>query len=361
MTGLKTFALRAAAMVALVALLYAIKPAPPAAGAGAGRPASAVLFVNGTLGDKSFYDSAERGLRAARDELGLRTRVVEAGNDPTRWESALADLVEGQDFDVVITGGFAVTALVQRLAPQFPRTRFIVFDAAVDPARCRCENVHSIRFRQSEGSYLAGHLAARVAQEGQPGAAPLLGFVGGMQIPVIDDFHAGFAAGAQAAAPGARIARQYVNSFTDPATAKEIAKAMYGQGAGLVFHAAGGSGQGVIEAASEAGRPVIGVDADQYAVVGATHPARARVIVTSVMKNVDVAIRRALQAHHEGRLVYGGVESLGLAEGGVSLAPGAPRWTAGRPELKAELDALQRRIAAGALRPPSVFAREAAE
>jgi basic membrane protein A len=268
-------------------------------------------------------------------------------------------VVEGGDFDVVIVGGFAVTAIVQRLAPQFPQTRFIVFDATVDYAKCGCANVHSLRFRQNEGAYLAGFLAARIVQQANATPAPPLGVVGGMQIPVIDDFIVGFTAGAQAAALGARVTRQYVNSFTDPATAKEIAKALYGQGVALIFHAAAGSGQGVIEAAAEAGRLAIGVDSDQYAIFKQANPERARVIVTSVMKNVDVAIRRALEAHRDGRLAYGHVESLGLAEGGVSLAPGAAQWTP--PELNAELDDVQRRIAAGSLRPPSSFAREATE
>lgn len=372
---LLTTARRALFVLGLLALLYALKPGAPAAEATTGKngtagPLRVALFVNGSLGDKSFYDSADRGLKQAKQQLGLRSRVIEAGLDPTRWEPAFVDLVEGGGFDVVITGGFAMVDLVQRVAPRFPALRFIVFDASVDYRRCACGNVHSLLFRQNEGAYLAGWLAARIGSAAMrsittdPAAqamvqplskGPLLGVVGAMQVPVIDDFIIGFGAGARAAHPGAQVQRQYVNSFTDPATAKEIAKALYGQGAALVFHAAAGSGQGVIEAAAEAGRPTIGVDSDQYALFQAANPERARVIVTSVLKNVDAALLRALQQHFAGRLAYGQAESLGLREGGVSLARGSPAMETLPPTWLAELARLQQHVVDGSVVVPSAF------
>lgn len=354
---------RAAAAIAVVGLLYAVKPSAPPGEAGTGAQTSprVALFVNGSLGDKSFFDSANRGVQQARAQLGLRARVIEAGIDPTRWEPAFVDVLEGGGFDIVITGGFAMVDLVQRVAPRFPAVRFIVFDAAVDAARCACGNVHSLLFRQNEGAYLAGWLAAQLGGNGDPAPAaarpdPLLGVVGAMQVPVIDDFIVGFAAGARAARPGVRLVQQYVNSFTDPATAKEIARALYGQGAALVFQVAAGSGQGVIEAAAEAGRPVIGVDSDQYALFQAAHPDRAKVIVTSVLKNVDVALLRSLRQHVAGTLPYGQSQSLGLREGGVSLARGAPALEGQPASLLAGLAAQQQAVIDGAVAVPSAFA-----
>lgn len=341
----------------LVGVLFALKlpetesPTTP----DARHPLRVALFVNGTLGDKSFYDSAARGLKQAGAQPGVRTRVIEAGVDPSRWESAFIDLVEGHDFDVIVTGGFAMVAVVQRVAPQFPGTRFIVFDAAVDYAQCGCDNVHSLLFRQNEGAYLAGYLASKSVEPVVAGAPKRLGVIGAMQIPVIDDFLIGFEAGAQAAQPGVQVLRQYVNSFTDPATAKEIAKAMYGQGVALIFHAAAGSGQGVIEASAEAKRAAIGVDSDQYALFKTSNPERARYILTSVLKNVDAALLRAVQKHQAGQLPYGHTESLGLAQGGVSLSTGSELMGNLPPAVLNDLADMQRKVIAGAVKVPSTF------
>ena len=216
-------------------------------------------------------------------------------------------------------------------------------------------------FRQSEGAYLAGYLASRLGESANtaPGGALLLGVVGGMQIPVVDDFIVGFIAGAQAAAPRASVKRQYVNSFSDPATAKEMSKALFGQGVSLMFHVAGASGQGVIEAAVEARRLAIGVDSDQYGVYAKSNPEKAKVIMASVLKRVDVAVERAVRLHKAGALPYGRSESLGLAEGGISLLR-SPHVPAGPGGIwTAEIDALTARIKAGEVRVPSLFGRAA--
>jgi len=323
-------------------------------GSGSSAPRVA-LFVNGTLGDKSFFDAAARGLRQAGDELGLRVRVIEGGRDPTRWEPALADLADSGDFDLIVTGTFAMVALVQRTAERYPQARFIVFDARVDPTACRCANVHSMVFRPREAAQLAGALAVRVvarekAAASAPGAstssAPILGAVGGLPIPVVDDFIDGFIHGAKDADPRVRVLRQYANSFGDPATAKDIARAMFAQGAGLVFQVAGGSGQGVIEAAAENGRWAIGVDADQHLLYREAYPQRAARILSSVMKHVDVALLQALRRWRAGQLSFGGAESLGLAEGGVSLATSGPGWAALPPADTAALRAMACRFQA---------------
>jgi basic membrane protein A and related proteins len=248
-----------------------------------------------------------------------------------------------------------MAGLVEKLSAQRPEIRFVLFDAAVNYERCGCANVHSILFRQNEGAFLAGHLAAKLARD-RGGADPAVAIVGGMQIPVIEDYVVGFTAGARHADANIRVLRQYTNSFSDPAAGKEAAKALMGGAAHatVLFTAAGGSGQGVIEAAAEAGRHVIGVDADQYAVYKATHPTRARAIATSVMKNVDVAIEQALRLHAQRKLPYGKKNSLGVAEGGVSLAPHSAVLD-GSPALWADVEEVSRTIAAGRLDVRSVW------
>jgi basic membrane protein A and related proteins len=344
----------AIAFAVIVGLMLFGATGRPDASAAGGKSPRVALFIAGTLGDKSFNDSAARGIAASKARWNLRTRVIEGGYDPSRWESSLTDLADGGDFDVVIAGTYAVVSIIEKLAPRYPDVRFIVYDAAVDPARCGCSNVYSILFRQNEGAYLAGWLATRLL-----GPAPRVGVIGAMQIPVIDDFITGFTAGAQAADPHVTVSRQYVNSFKDPAGAKEIAKALYAQGAGVIFQAAGASGQGVVEAAEEAQRYVIGVDSDQYTVYKASHPNQARFIATSVMKDVDVALERALGAHLAHRLRYGSVESIGLAEGGISLAPDSDVLRTAPAALRTELDAVRQRIVAGGIAVPSVFAAAA--
>lgn len=326
--------------------------------ASAGQRLRAALFVNGTLGDKSFFDSAAQGMRQARQVLPVATRVVEGGNDPTRWESALADLADSGDYDLVVVGTFTMVPYVQKLAAQFPRMHFIVFDAAVDYARCACANVHSILFRQNEGAYLAGYLAAMLLREralpGLPADASL-GVVGGMQFPVIEDYMVGFRAGARAADPRVKVASQYANGFSDPAAGKDIANAQMAAGAGLVFHAAGATGQGVNEAAAQAHRYAIGVDLDQYALYRHSNPARAGAIVTSVMKNIDVALVQALRLASQRQLQWGRAQSLGLAEGGIALAPGSQVWQALAPGLLQRLETVRQEIVSGRVRPPSAL------
>ncbi|WP_034292961.1 BMP family protein [Herbaspirillum sp. RV1423] len=319
----------------------------------------AALFINGTLGDKSFFDSAAHGMQEVRRTLPVAVRVIEGGTDPTRWESSLADLADSGDYDVIVVGTFTMVPYVQKLAGQFPHARFIVFDAAVDYRHCNCRNVHSILFRQNEGAYLAGYLAAMLVRDGLPGISrdSSLGVVGGMQFPVIEDYLIGFGAGAQAAAPGIRVASQYANGFSDPAAGKEIARAQMAQGAAVVFHAAGASGQGVNEAASEAHRYAIGVDLDQYALYQRSNPTKAAAIITSVLKNVDVAIVHAIGLHLQGKLAYGSTESLGLAENGVSLARHSAVLESQPATRMEQIDKVRQEIVAGRIRVPSAFAR----
>lgn len=346
-------------LAALVLALYALAwvgrqvYAAPAAGA----KLRVALFINGTRGDKSMFDSAARGMEQVRATLPVQTRVIEGGTDPTRWEAGLSDLADSGDYDVVVTGTFTMVPYVQKLAAEFPAVRFIVFDAAVDYASCACGNVYSLLFRQNEGAYLAGFLGARLMQQGLPGApaGSGLGVIGGMQFPVIEDFIIGFRAGARSAVPGAVIQSQYANAFSDPAAGKEIAKSQFGEGAGLIFHAAGATGQGVTEAAMEAGRYAIGVDMDQYLLYRASNPQRAAHIVASVLKNVDAGLLRAVRLQLGGTLPYGRSESVGLAEGGIQLTRHSDVMDAAPPALLRELDARQDDIVRGRIRVPGAF------
>ena len=177
-------------------------------------------------------------------------------------------------------------------------------------------------YKQNEGSYLAGVYAAAMTTQALDGMNPeaVIGSVGGQEIPIIIDFMVGYEQGARDTNPDIQVLRQFADSWNDPAKGKELAKAQYSQGADIVFQIAGGTGQGVFEAAVEDGKYAIGVDSDQALAVADADPAQAERILTSMLKNIDNSIVRALQLHIDGTLPYGEVENLGIAEGGVGLA-----------------------------------------
>jgi basic membrane protein A len=282
-----------------------------------------VLYVNGTLGDQSFFDSAHRGLQRAIDELGIMGRTVEGGFDPSNWQPDIAQLAEG-NWDVVIAGTWQLTEYVAEIAPQHPEKTFITYDAAVDFSQGNLDNVYSVLYEQNEGSFLVGALAALMtSHEGDDRVNPdnkVIGFIGGQDIPVINDFLTGYEEGAQYIDSNVEVLTSYVGSFGDPARGKELALAQIQQGADLVFGVASESGLGVIEAAHEQGVYAIGVDSDQYQLISESDPEEAEAIVTSMMKNVDNSLFRALRLHVEGELPLGQAESIGIAENGVGMA-----------------------------------------
>ncbi len=298
--------------------------ADTAAAAPAGEPLKVLNFVNGSLGDKSFFDSANRGIERAVAELGIEADTIETSYDATQWEPALVDALENGDYDVVVLGTSNMVEYVQRLAPQYPDVRFVFYDDQVNYETCEggCANVYSMLYKQNEGSYLAGVYAAAMTTQELDGMNPeaVIGSVGGQEIPVILDFMVGYEQGARDTNPDIQVLRQFADSWNDPAKGKELTKAQYSQGADIVFQIAGGTGQGVFEAAAEDGKYAIGVDSDQALAVADADPAQAERILTSMLKNIDNSIVRALQLHIAGELTYGQAENLGIAEGGVGLA-----------------------------------------
>lgn len=289
------------------------------------EPVKIVNVVNGVLGDQSFFDSSQRGVEMIADEFGAEINTVELGLDTAVWESGLDDVMSDTDsYDIMITGTFQMNGYLGSRVHQYPDKVFIQYDAPVaydDPAICvdGCANVYSITYKQNEGSFLAGVYAAAMAQHlGQE--APIIGAVGGQDIPVINDFIVGYEQGACLVNPASQTLVQYAGGWNDPARGKEIALAMYEQGAGIVFQIAGGTGVGVFEAAHETENYAIGVDSDQAMIMAETDPDLAQYILTSMQKNVDASLLRAFELFEAGELPLGSEEALGLAEGGVSLS-----------------------------------------
>lgn len=331
--------------------------AAPAEAADQGQPLKVVLFINGVLGDKSFFDSAQRGIDRAVAELGVEAKTIEAGIDETTWEPAIVDAAANEDYDVFVVGTWQMVDYLQQIAPQYPDKKFIIFDSNVDYDNCDCGNVYSILYKQNEGSYLAGVYAAAMTTQEMDGMNPdaIIGSIGGQEIPVILDFMVGYEQGAKETNPDITVIRQFAGGWNDPAKGKELAKAQYSQGADIVFQIAGGTGQGVFEAAAEDGHYAIGVDSDQALIVEEADPAQASRILTSMMKNVDNSLFRALQLHLEGKAPYGEAEALGIAEGGVGLARNKFYDAATPDDVKAMVDEAEQKIIAGEITVDTAF------
>lgn len=279
------------------------------------------LLLNGNLGDKSFFDSANSGLQKIKKELKVKTKLVEMGPDQTKWEPTLADISD-EDWDIIIVGTWQMAEILQKIAVQHPEKKYIIFDSAVDYSKGKYQNVYSISYKQNEGSFLAGALAAKVTQSNMQLAnkEKLIGFVGGMDIPVINDFLVGYIQGAKQVDPNIKVATSYIGDFFNTAKGKEMGLALYDQKADIVFSVASQAGLGVLDAAKSQNKYVIGVDSDQSMLFKDSDPAKANLILTSVLKRVDNSLYRAIKLCQQKKLPWGQEEALGIKEGAIGIA-----------------------------------------
>jgi basic membrane protein A and related proteins len=278
----------------------------PAAGQ---RPGAGVkiglVFDIGGKNDQSFNTAAWRGLQRAQAELGVQVEFIEPTEGSDR-ESAMRSLA-ARGVDLVIGVGFLFGTDLERLAAQFPNVRFAGIDYSASPGFAGLPNLAGLAFREHEGSFLVGAIAALVSR------TKIVGFVGGMKIPLIRKFEAGYEAGVKHVCPTCRVLSAYAGTepkaFADPSLGQELGAAQYAQGADVIFTAAGKTGDGVFAAARQRKARAIGVDSDQYA-------AAPCCIITSMIKDVDVAVFDVIKSVADNTF-RGGVHELGLAEHGV--------------------------------------------
>jgi basic membrane protein A and related proteins len=310
----KLFVLLSLVLLASLALTACGQEAAPVEEEEAGEEVLKVVnLINGVLGDKSFFDSADRGMQRVAADFPVEVKTIELGVDPAKWQAGLEDAAANEDYDVMVLGTFQMSEFLQMVAPQYPDKQFIIYDVSVDYSACDCSNVYSVTYKQNEGSYLAGVYVGLMSETGT------VGVIGGQDIPVINDFIIGYEQGAKENGVETVII-QYAGGWNDPAKGKELALAMYQQGADYVFQVAGGTGVGVFQAATEMDTFAIGVDSDQALIIEETNPDQAAHIPTSMLKNVDNSLYRAFELYFEGTLPFGEMEALGVAEGGVGLA-----------------------------------------
>lgn len=316
-----------------------------------------LLVINGALGDKSFFDSAAQGMKLIKDKYGdeVETKILEVGDDPTKWEPVFLDASE-QDWDLIIGGTYQMSETIGAVAEQYPDKKYILYDASVPYEEGGFENIYSIQYKQNEGSYLGGMLAAQLLKDGKLGdTGTNLGFLGGMDIPVINDFLVGYIAGAQAVLPDVKIAVSYAGSFMDAAKGKELGLAQYRSGVALGFVAASQTGLGQLSAAKETGKFVLGVDSDQEAIFRDSDPAISKQVVSSVLKNVDVSLLQAYDRFKTGELPFGKAEALGLKEGAVAIVEDGNMAVLATAEMKAAIKQAAEDVASGKVTVPTAF------
>jgi basic membrane protein A len=335
----------AALVVVNVALLFVrVSTAAPASNPDAVN-VGIVLDVGG-LGDKSFNDGAYRGAMLAQKELGAHIRLVEPGEDADR-EAGLR-LLAAEHMDLVIGVGFIFTDDITQLAKEYPHTNFagVDYSLATDKAGNVIPpppNVAALKFKEEEGSFLVGALAALV------GNSKKVGFIGGMDVPLIQKFEVGYRAGVKAVCPDCTVISQYAgvtpDAFRNPGKGKELALNQYQQGVNVIFHASGATGGGVFEAARQTGKYAIGVDADQYSEA----PGR---VLTSMVKGVDVAVFDMIKHVHD-HTFAGGVYTYGLAQNGVGYVYDEHNRALIPDSVRARLEQLKAQIIAGKIVVPS--------
>ena len=317
-----------------------------------------VLYVNGTLGDKSFFDSANAGMQRAVKELGITAKTIEGGYDPARWEPDIAQLSEG-DWDIIIAGTWQLQEILEKLAPKNPKKKYITYDTSVTYSKGGLGNVYSILYKQNEGSFLVGALAAIVSKSRMPLAngQKVIGFLGGMDIPVINDFKVGYEQGAKYIDKDMNVLVSYVGNFADSAKGKELMLAQYDQGADIGFNVAGQAGLGLLDAANDKKRYAIGVDSDQYLLLKDSDPEKASYIVTSMLKNVGASLFRAIKGTMDGTIKYGAAEALGIKEGGVGVAENENFTKLITPAVRNQLKDLEKRILSGQIKVDTAFGK----
>jgi len=362
--------LRLTALVAVVGIVAAAcggndnTGSTPTAGGTSAAPSGpvtkvALLYDLGGRGDKSFNDSAAAGLDKARQDFNLDAKELQPNAGGTNRDELINLAISG-GFDNIIGVGFLYAPNIGAAAAKNPDVKFGDVDGFIDHTTCdTCQdqtpdgNLTSLLFAENEGAYLVGAAAALASKTHH------IGFIGGVNTSLIQKFQAGFDAGAQKIDPTITIDHKYIteppdfSGFNDPAKGQVIAQGMYQAGADVVYHAAGGSGAGLFAAVADyaetTGKTVwaIGTDSDQYQSAPADEQ---KYILTSNLKNVNVAVYNTIKAFVEGTF-QGGVQTFDLKAGGVGYSKSNP---AIQPYVS-QLDDLQQQIISGAITVPAAL------
>ncbi|WP_198419929.1 BMP family lipoprotein [Pseudaminobacter salicylatoxidans] len=270
----------------------------------------ALIVSQGGLGDQSYNDLGHAGFQRALKETGLAGKPVES-KEVVSQATEILRRASDADFGLIVDLEYAHGEPMQEVARDYPDTKYVILNQVREGA-----NIASVLFQEQEGSYLAGTLAALVTTDTSIKGIndkPVIGVIGGTKSAGIDKFIAGYIQGARASNPDIVVKVAYSNNFGDPAVGLQMAKAMIEEGADIIYHVAGGTGMGVIQAAREAGVYAIGVDTDQDGIAPGN-------VLTSMVKYTDVAVETVMKDYAADKFPGGQTLSLGLRENGVGLS-----------------------------------------
>ena len=321
MKFVKTLAIAAVSAVGFATMVQAadIKPA--------------VIYDMGGKFDKSFNEGVYNGVKKFTDETGIDVMEFEVTNE-TQREQAMRRMAE-RGATVILGVGFAQADAISKVAAEYPDKQFSIIDVSWLDA----PNLRQYSFKEHEGSYLVGVAAALASETGK------VGFVGGMDIPLIRKFACGYVGGVKAANGNADVYQNMTgttpSAWNDPGKGAELAKSQIDRGADVVYHAAGGTGLGVIQAAADAGKLAIGVDSNQNGLAPGS-------VLTSMLKRVDVAAYETFKDAMEGKFTSG-LQALGIAEGGVDWALDENNASLITADIKAAVEKARKDILSGAV------------
>jgi basic membrane protein A len=298
----------------------------------------ALILDKGGKDDKSFNAAAFAGAERAKKELGIQLKYVEAMDDAA-IEATMRSFAQ-KKFDLIIGVGFVMIDGIQRVAKQFPELKFALVDSEV-----KLPNVRNLLFEEHQGSFLMGAIAAMHSKSGQ------IGFLGGMDVPLIRRFQMGFEAGAKYINPKIKVVNNYVGvtgeAWNNPAKAKELALSQYNQGVDVIFGAAGASTYGLFDAAEEKKKLSIGVDSNQNWV-------KPGYVLTSMLKRVDVAVFEVIKEAKEGKFA-GGTERFGLENKGIDYALDQHNDKLLTAENRTKLEDIKKLILSGKIKVPDYY------
>ena len=290
-----------------------------------------MVYPSDCVGSAAYCDAFHIGVKAAEEKLGITLIEVNGmENDPIATEMLLRDTA--QNSELVLTAGYQMGDVLARVAPEFPDVKFAIFDVVLDIA-----NVASVNYKSNEGSFLVGAIAALKTKSGK------IGYIGGVDVPLLREFEAGYVAGIQTINPDAEISVEYISEsvagFGQPDRAKELALAQYENGIDVIYVAAGGSGQGVLEAAQEQQKFIIWVDSN------GNHLAPG-IVLTSMTKEISASVQRIIRETVENNFTAG-IRYFGLKDGGVSYALDEHNQSLLSDDMIATIESLKAKIIAG--------------
>ena len=290
-----------------------------------------MIYPSDCVGSAAYCDAFHIGVKAAEEGLGITlTEVNGMENDPVATEMLLRDAA--QNSELVLTAGYQMGDVLARVAPEFPDVKFAIFDVVLD-----IPNVASVNYKSNEGSFLVGAIAALKSESNK------IGYIGGADVPLLQEFEAGYVAGIHAVNPDAEVTVEYISKdatgFGQPEKAKELALAQYANGIDVIYVAAGGSGQGVLKAAQAQQKFIIWVDSNgNYLAPG--------IVLTSMTKEIPASVQRIIRETTEGNFMAG-VRYFGIADGGVSYALDEYNQPLLSDNIVATIESLKAKIIAG--------------